>query len=264
MASIFRRASEELPDSVSSAFFDKPQFQIEDEFDGLLKEASSNRSVYENRLKEFKKVQQKAVEFEKPQPAKYAEYAGGIRRVGHGPTFGEEKSGQDSIRSTVYGTKTAQAKELSIWEPEFDELKAAFDQSQTMDDNKFNRKIAQEKKDTAHLAWEYQQLKSLRTSNVLPYRGLGITRMGNEQPINHGKVGSANEYLAEFNDQMREMTRTSNRERKAGISRQGFDPEERRGQWENKEAIEARTMTALQNNSAFLQQFADAFLLEDE
>jgi hypothetical protein len=270
MPGIFRRASEELPDSVSSAFFDKPQIQIEDEFEGIIKEASSvkNRTVYENRLKEFKKAQDKTVEFEKPEPAKYAQYEGGIRRVGFGPKFQDENSpmfGQESLRSTVYdNTRTAEVKELSIWEPEFDQLEAAFKQSQDADSARFNRKIAQEKKDTAHLAWEYQQLKSLRKSNVLPYRGLGITRTGNEQPLNHGKINSVNEYLAQTNDQIRELTRTANRERKSGITRQGVDPEERRSQWENKEAIEARTISALQNNSEFLRKFADGFSLEDE
>jgi hypothetical protein len=270
MAGIFRRAGSELPESVTSAFFDKQNVEVADEFEGLLKEASSstNRTVYENRLKEFQKLQAKAFEYEKPQPAKYASGQDGIRRVGFGPKFQDENSGvfgQEDVRSTVYdNNRLAQAKELSIWEPEFDTLEQAFQHSQDQSDAIFNRKIAQEKKDNAHLAWEYQQLKSIRTSNVLPYRGLGITRVANDQPQVHGKVGSVNQYLAEANDQLKELSKTANRERKSGISRQGYDPEERRAQWENKEAIEARTMSALQNNSDFLRKFAESFLLDDE
>ena len=269
--SIFRKASENenLPESVKNAFFDSNEMSFQDDFAGILKEASStnNRSVYENRLKEFQKIQKESVPFEKPQPARYSDryssMEGGIRRAGYSEPFAEEVTNHDHLRSISYenqrNAENALNNNFSIWEPEFDDLQEAFRQSQSQDDVRFDRLSATEKQKISHNAWAYDQLQQIRKSQVLPYRGL--TRIGNEQPINHDKLSSRNEFLADANDQIREMTRLSNRERKEGITRKGYDPQERLDQWQNKEAVEARTIGALHNGSSFLSEFADTISL---
>ena len=190
--------------------------------------------------------------------------------MSEGRRFDDEKSEmfgvQDHIRSINYdNTKTAENianNGFSIWEPEFDELEAAFKQSQETESAKFVRRSAAEKQALANKSWEYQQLNQIRQAKVLPYRGLGISRLASEQPIQHGKIGSVNEFYAEAQDSIRDMIRQSNDERKSKIQRQGVDPTERRSEWENKEAIAARTMEAL-NNTSFLANFAEAIHLND-
>ena len=102
--SIFKKASElnNLPTSVSDALFENHDITFTDEFEGLLREASSSKSVYENRLKSFKEAGLIKHEYEAPKPALYDEAEGGIRRAGYGQRFTGEKSelfGQDNIRS---------------------------------------------------------------------------------------------------------------------------------------------------------------------
>ena len=275
--SIFRKASElnNVPQSVSNAFFeDHSSVEIPDEFAGLLKEASSDRSIYESRVKEFNKVQAKTHEFEKSEPTKYthdryANLGGGIRRVGEGQRFGGEESElfvSDKIRSTEYDNNRCAESVLSngfsIWEPQFDDLQEAFTQSQNQADAIFDRKSAVEKRAESNKNWESEKLSQLRKTNILPYRA-PVSRLANEQGINHNKFGSADEFYADAHDTIQQAIRQSNADRKTKISRQGVDPKERREQWENKEAISARTMASMQNSS-FLSQFADQILLDAE
>lgn len=275
--SIFRKASElnNVPQSVNNAFFeDHSSMEVPDEFAGLLKEASSDRSIYENRVKEFNKVQAKAHEFEKPQPTKYAHdryanLAGGIRRVGEGQRFDSEQSElfvSDKIRSTEFDNNKYAENMLnngfSIWEPQFDDLQDAFTESQKQTDAIFDRRTAAEKRTESNRKWEAEKLSQVRKTNILPYRA-PLARLANDQGINHSKFGSADEFYAEAQDTIQQAIRQSNADRKTKISRQGADPKERREQWENKEAISARTMSSLQNSS-FLAQFADKISLDEE
>jgi hypothetical protein len=47
------------------------------------------------------------------------------------------------------------------------------------------------------------------------------------------------------------------------IERQGFNPEEARSQWENKESIAARTMESLEKTS-LLAKFAQGISIDDK
>jgi hypothetical protein len=261
---IFRKASEleKLPTSISDALFDNNEIRIADEFESLIKEASSvnNKSVYENRLKSFREAQGKVVEWEKPEPARYEDLPGGIRRAGYGQRFSGEHSemfGSEQIRSISFdNNKYAESllnNGFSIWEPEFDELQDAFDESQRQSNAIFDRRTAAEKKAIAHRNWEQEQSSQIRKSNVLPYRGLGVSRLANEMPIHHGNFNSVGDFYAEAQDSIRNMSKTANSERKSGIQRKGVDPNERREQWENKEAIAARTMKSLESSSLLVR-----------
>jgi hypothetical protein len=278
--SIFRKASESeavrpLPNVVANAFFDTASVSFEDEFAGLLKEASSDRSIYENRLKEFNKVASKSHEFEAPQPAKYnndkySDMPGGIRRAGYGQRFQDEQSelfSSDRVRNPQFdNNKYAESmlnNGLSIWDAEFDDLQNAFEQSQKMHDSAFDRKTAAEKKASAHKKWESSQIGKIREAKVLPYRGLGVSRLANEQPVRHGDFGSVNDFYADAQDSIREMSREASKNRKAKISRKGVDPAEARSQWENKESIAARTMKSLEQSS-LLARFAEGISLDDK
>jgi hypothetical protein len=270
--SIFRKASElnDVPASVTNAFFEKKSsFDMPDEFEGLFKEASSssNKSVYENRLKEFQKLQKESHEFTKPEPTRYAESAkyetvNGIRRASYGQRFSDEESNlfvSDKIRSinydnNRYASNDAYQNGFSIWEPEFDTLQQGFEDGQRMDNKRYDRVSVAEKQAAKQKSWEQDKVSSIRQAKVLPYRGLGITRIANEQPLNHGDFGSVNEFAATAHDTLVEMTRQANRERKASISRQGFDPDEAKNT--EKEAVQARTMKAL-NNASWLSRFAE-------
>jgi hypothetical protein len=264
--SIFKKSSDQLPDVIKEAFFDNiVSMDQPDEFSSLLKEANTNenRSVYENRLKAFKKAQAETHEFSKPEPTKYSDLPGGIRRVGYGERFSDENP--EKIRSISYdNNKLAEnllTNGFSIWEPEFDELSNAFIESQKQSDAVFDRRTFAEKKAAAAQKWESDNLNSIRENKVLPYRGLGIARVGNEQPINHGKFNSSNDFIAETNDNIHELIRESNRDRKSKISRQGAAPEET---YMDKEAVHARTIEALHNNSDFLVRFAEEISLNDK
>ena len=270
--SIFKRASESepvtpLPKVVTSAFFDDNKFKLDDEFEALLKEASDNSSVYENRVKSFKVAQNKgksAHEFVKPEPAMYDPNLGGIRRAGYGQIFEDESqnsSYNDKILSTRYDSERYAENGFSIWEPEFDTLQQGFENSQRASDQIYDRRTTAEIKAAKNQAWEREHLESIRKAKVLPYRGLGVSRLANEKPLNHNEFGSSDEYYAAMQDNVREMVRQSNNERKTKIQRQGADPKERREAWENKEAIAARTMESMQNSS-FLAEFADSFELK--
>jgi hypothetical protein len=268
--SIFRKASElnNLPTSVSGALFENHDINFPDEFEGLLKEASSNKSVYENRLKSFREAGLIKHEFEAPAPAVYQEGQGGIRRAGFGKRLDGEKSelfGEDAVRSINHNTNKYAENLLdngfSIWEPTFDDIQDAFEQSQKQSDSVFDRKSAAEKKSVAHNNWEKEQTNQIRKANVLPYRGLGVCRLANETPIHHGDFGTFDEFYANTSDSIRDMVRESNSARKAKISRKGVDPAERINQWQNKEAIAARTMEALENNS-LMAKFADSIGVE--
>jgi|688.fasta_scaffold01888_4 hypothetical protein len=271
--SIFKKASDlnELPKFVDNAYFENTDINIEDEFSGLLKEASSNQSVYENRVRNFKKVAEKTYEFEKPEPAIYKNDQSGIRRVGNGQRFSDESSelfaGQEKIRNISFDNdryaESALKNGLSIWDPEFDAIREAFQQGQEENSMKFERLSAVEKRKITNKQWEVEQMQSLRQSNVLPHRGLGLARIGNERPLDHGKFGSKDDFYAQAQDDIREMVRTSNRDRKAMIERQGFNPEEARSQWENKESIAARTMESLEKTS-LLAKFAQGISIDDK
>jgi hypothetical protein len=271
--SIFRKASDlnAIPDAISNAYFDNNDIEVADEFSSLFKEASdvNTKSVYENRLKSFKKAQAESHEFAQPAPAVYSESKDGIRRIGHGQRFPGEHSelfGSEQLRSINYDNNKYAENLLnngfSIWEPEFDELQDAFSASQKQSDAIFERRSAAEKKALNHKAWEKENLNTIRKANVLPYRGLGISRLANEQPIHHGDFNSVNDFYADAQDSIREMIKESNTERKAKISRKGVDPMQKRSEWENKESIAARTMESLQNSS-FLAEFAEGISLDD-
>ncbi len=271
--SIFRKASqlESLPKTVSNAYFDSHEIEIKDEFADLIKEASdvNNKAVYASRVKNYKDSASTGHEFSKPEPAIYSDLPGGIRRAGYGQRFQGEKSpmfGEEAIRSIEFdNNKYAESllnNGFSIWEPEFDELTTAFEHSQKQHDAIFDRRTAAEKKAAMHTAWEGEKLNQIRQSKVLPYRGLGVSRVANEQPIHHGNINTIDDFYGEVQDSIREMVRESNATRKAKISRKGVDPEERRSQWENKEAIQARTMQSLENQS-FIAKFAEGILLDD-
>ncbi len=271
--SIFRKASQlsSLPDIVSNAYFNSNDIVIEDDFADIIKEAADlkNKSVYASRVKNYKDSPVKEHNFTKPEPAIYSDLPGGIRRAGYGQRFQGENSpmfGSESIRSIEHDNnkyaENAFNSGLSIWEPEFDDLTTAFDASQKQHDAIFDRRTAAEKKAALHTAWEGEQLNQIRQAKVLPYRGLGVSRVANEQPIHHGKINTVDEFYGEVQDSIREMVRESNASRKAKISRQGVDPEERRSQWENKEAIQARTMQSLENQS-FIAKFAEGISLDD-
>lgn len=269
--SIFRKASElnNLPDSVNNALFDQHDFSISDDFEGLLKEAGANKMVYENRVKGFKQAEKAGHDFEKVGPAKYAEAEGGIRRSAYGKRFSDENSelfGSEKIRSIGHdNNKYAESllsNGFSIWEPEFDELEAEFKKSQDIANAAFDRRTAAEKKASAHKAWEYSQASQIRKANVLPYRGLGVSRLSNEQPIHHGDISSVNDFYAEAHDEIKNMSREANSERKAGIKRKGVDPADRINEWQNKEAIAARTMRGIEN-SEFLTRFAEGINLDE-
>jgi hypothetical protein len=263
--SIFKKASElsNLPSFMNEAYFENHDISESDEFSGLLKEASANKSIYEKRKNEFNKAE-KSYEFDKPEPAKYAHNQDGIRRAGYGVRFSDENSqlfaGQEHLRNIKFDNQKfaeSQMKNgLSIWDSEFDILQNGFQESQDMNNLKWERMSASEKRKVEAKNWEEEQIQSIRQSKVLPYRGLGLTRVGNEMPLKNGNFGSANDFYAEAQDSVREMIRTSNRDRKNMIERQGFDPEEARSQWENKESIEARTMESL-GRASFLANFAE-------
>jgi len=264
--SIFRKASElnNLPNSVSDALFENHDISFADEFEGLLREASSNKSVYQNRIKSFKEAGLIKHDFEAPKPALYEENQGGIRRAGYGQRFAGEKSelfGEDKIRSLNFDNNRYAENLLengfSIWEPEFDDLANAFDESQRQHNAMFDKRTAAEKKAIAHQTWQNEQSNQIRKANVLPYRGLGVSRLANEAPIHHSNFNTFDDFYAETQDSIREMIRESNSSRKAKISRKGVDPAERINQWQNKEAIAARTMNALQDDS-IIARFADS------
>jgi hypothetical protein len=264
--SIFKKASElnNLPSFMNEAYFENHDFSSEDEFSTLFKEASANQSIYEKRKNEFNKLAKTGYEFENPKPAKYAHNQEGIKRSGYGARFSDEKSelfaGQEHLRNIAFdNTRVVESKlknELSIWDSEFDILQEGFEMGQKQNDIKFERLSAVEKRKIQSQDWENEQLNSIRQSKVLPYRGLGFKRVGNELPVNNGKFGSINDFYAEAQDSVRDMIRTSNRERKTMIERKGFDPEEAKSQWENKESIAARTMESLEKTS-FLANFAE-------
>lgn len=271
--SIFRKASDlnSIPKAINNAYFDDVDFNSVDEFDSLLKEASevANKTTYANRVKNYTETQSKNHEFQKPEPARYAEIEGGIRRAGYGQRFNDEYSetfGAEKIRSIQFdNNKYAESllnNGLSIWEPEFDEIQSAFSESQKQSDEIFDRKSLAEKRVASNNSWQAEQLQNIRKANVLPYRGLGISRLANETPIHHGNFNSVNDFYAEAQDSIRGMIKESNANRKAQIERKGIDPEERRSQWENKESISARTMESL-SKSSFLSKFAEDLSLND-
>jgi hypothetical protein len=264
--SIFKKASElnNLPSFMNEAYFENHDVTLNDEFSGLLKEASANKSVYEKRKNEFTKLAKTNYEFEKPEPVRYENNQAGIRRAGYGTRFSGENSDlfgeQEQLRNIAFdNTKVAESQMkngLSIWDSEFDILQSGFEESQQENNVKFERMSASEKRKIQAQKWENEQLNSIRESKVLPYRGLGFKRTGNELPVNNGNFGTVNDFYVQAQDTVREMIRTSNRERKNMIERQGFDPDEAKSQWENKESIMARTMNSLEKTS-FLANFAE-------
>lgn len=258
--SIFKKASEleQIPKFINKGVFGEKESAL-DEFDSLIKEAQANKSIYENRLKEFNKSQSQIYNFEKPEPLKYYSSEGGIRRIGYGEVFADEKPNKEQIRQ-FDNNKYAN---LSIWNPEFDEITEALNESQIQHDAMFDQRTAREKKAAQHNQWELNQMNSIRKSKILPYRGLNINRLPDEKPLNHGKFNSKNEFYGEAQDEIINMIRNSNKERKGSIQRKGYDPEEKKSQWENKAAIEARTM-ASQCNSSFLMKFAEELALDDQ
>ena len=82
---------------------------------------------------------------------------------------------------------------------------------------------------------------------------MGVSRLANEMPIHHGNFNSVGDFYAEAQDSIRNMSKTANSERKSGIQRKGVDPNERREQGENKEAIAARTMKSLESSSLLVR-----------
>lgn len=269
---IFRKASdlEQIPDSVKQAYFNNFETEIKDEFEGLLKEASANKNVYQSRLKAFNENSKEAYNFEKPAPARYSELEGGIRRVGEGKKFKDEESPffNDRLRNINFDNDRYAENLLysgaSIFEPDFETLKDAFDESQKVDDKMFDRRTLAEKRASNHSAWEFEQSRNLRQAKVLPYRDYAIKRTGNETGSANNEFNSVNEFLAHSHDAIRQMSIEANNSRKKGIERQGYDPEEARYQWQNMESIEARTMRALQNNSPLLMQLAEKISLSNE
>jgi len=271
--SIFRKASDlnQIPQTVTKAIFDDTDYAAVDDFESLIKEASSNRHVYEQRVKGFEKAQteSKGYEFKKPEPSRYADLPGGIRRAGYGQRFENEQSpqfaGQDAVRSIAHDNNKYAENLLnngfSIWDTEFDELENAFDQSQQIHNQQFDRRTAAEKKASAHRAWESEQKSQIRKADVLPYRGLGVCRHANET-IGEQKFGTLDDFYAETHDSIRDLIRESNNDRKGKITRKGVDPRERREQWENKESIAVRTANSLMNSS-FLAKFADQISLDE-
>lgn len=269
--SIFRKASEneKLPGFIDTAFFDNSKkVEIEDEFGQLLKEASSNKSIYEDRLNSFKKNPPKEQEVNIPQPVRYSDVNDGIRRSSYGQKFHDETSeyfrSSENIRSTQYDNSNYAQNGFSIWEPEFDELQNAFLESQKQSDEIYDRRTAMEKKAAEHKNWESKNINSIRKANVLPYRGLGIKRLANDVQVDHNKLNNVNEFYAEAHDSIREMTKAANRDRKAKLSRNGSDiNDSARTEAEIKEAISARTMEALQSNSQFLIDFAEKITINE-
>lgn len=266
--SIFKKASElnKLPDSVSNAYFDQPK-NDQDEFEELLKSASSNKGTYESRINGFKKTASTSHDFTPPQQANYSEIEGGIRRAGYGKRFGDEASelfGQEKIRSLAHDVNQA-ASGLSIWDPEFDVLQEGFKVSQDQQDSIFDRRTMMEKRVQSNNDWqkEARENVSLRKTNILPHRGLGVVRTSNEMPIHHNNFNSVDEFYADAQDGIRGLVKKSNEERKSLITRQGVSPEERREMWENKESVAARTMDAL-NDSSFLNKFTQGMSTLDE
>jgi|688.fasta_scaffold76614_2 hypothetical protein len=266
--SIFKKASdlEKIPTSISNALFDDHTLKLEDEFESLIREASANKAEYEKRVKSFK-VAEKGHEFQKPEPALYTNGKEGIRRAGFGKRYNDESSelNPHDVRSTEHHqSKYAEnllANGLSIWDAEFDEVQSAFDESQKRHDQIFDRKVAAQKKLESHMQWEKEQSSQIRKSNVLPYRGLGITRLANEQPLHHDNFNSVDEFYAQAKDDLRDLVRKSNEERRTSISRQGISPEEKLEMWDVKEAIAARTMASLEKTS-LITKFAEQ--LEEE
>ena len=253
--SIFKKASElnNLPGFINEALFENSEIKMADEFESLLKEASASKGVYAQRVNDFKKNTTQSYEFEKPEPAIYDNGKPGIRRAGYGQKFNDEKSmfnSSDKLREL----KTAQTQELSIWDPEFDVIKNAFDDSQEVEFS--NKRTSMAKRDSNKQQWESEKLNSIRKAKVLPYRGLGVTRTGNELPSDSERFGNLDAFYADAQDSIREMIRESNRQRKSGIERQGLSPEEARSQWENKEAVQARTLSNM-SKASFLKGFAE-------
>lgn len=270
--SIFKKASElnNLPKFVNEAYFENQDVSFNDEFEGLMKEASSSRAVYENRLNDLKKTASKSYDFEKTEPAIYQNNQPGIRRAGYGVRYSDEKSElfghQENLRSINFDNDKFGANStngFSIWDAEFDVLRDGFNEGQKQDNVRFDRLCYVEKRKIQNAQWENQQMNSIRKSKVLPYRGLGISRTGDELSVNNGKFGSVNDFYAEAQDSVRNMIKTSNQERKASIKRNGFDPEDARSQWENKESVAARTMESLEKTS-LLSQFAEGIYLNDK
>jgi hypothetical protein len=265
--SIFRKASElnKLPESVTNAYFESNEAVAKDEFEEILKTASSNQSVYQQRVDGFKKTASKDYKFEKPQPTNYEHLEGGIRRVGYGKRFDNENSemfGQNQIRSLASNDFNPDQSELSIWDPEFDVLQSGFEEGQKVHDSIYDRRTMAEKKAQSNRDWEREASASIRKSNVLPHRGLGIVRTSNEQPIHHNNLNTFDEFYAETHDNLRGLTKKSNEERKAQISRQGYSPEEKRDMWQNKEALEVRTIESMARNS-FLEKFSQGYTLDE-
>lgn len=258
--SIFKKASDlsGLPNAVENAFFkDDVKVSSHDEFAELMEEASANRTAYSNRVDQFVKNKPQESPFSKPEPALYSQSGiGGIQRADYGQRFAGEKSNlfvSDQIRQA---SKLTNNKELSIWDPEFDVLQEELDKTMKVSSAKYDREEMIAKKSIK--PWEKEQIQQIRSSNVLPYRGLGITRTGNETPLHHGDFGSVNEFYAEAQDNIRNMIKESNRDRKSMIERQGFAPEETLN---DKTSIEARTKESMENTS-FLAKFAES-IIED-
>jgi hypothetical protein len=260
--SIFKKASDlnQIPGIINDALFDKPEIQLADEFENLFKEANSSKGVYAQRVNDFKKTQTKTSYdfFETNQSeSKYENGKPGIRRAGYGKRFDDEVSSMfhstDTIRD-LNSLKTAQNHELTIWDPEFDLLQNAFESSQDVEFS--NKRTAMAKKESNKTKWENEHLQSIRKAKVLPHRGLGITRTGNEMPLHSEKFNNLSEFYAEAQDSIREMIRESNRQRKSSIERQGYSPEEAKSQWETKENVRARTLKNL-SKASFLERFAE-------
>lgn len=259
--SIFKKASDgqETPNFVLDAFFDTKKSADTDDFASLIEEASKSSSVYHNRVKEAQKSDN-SWEFTKPEVARYGDQPGGVRRVDYGEIYLDEytKMSKDKNRTIIDNTRVAG--NLSIWEPEFDEIQDAFMESQDTEYNMRSKRSAAEKKADSHNSWEKNNLNAIRQTKVLPYRGIGVSRIGNEMPSTHGRLNSRNEFLAETNDSVRELIRESNRDRKNKISRNGENPEDTRSNLEIKEAIAERTSNSVRKTS-FLSEFADTINL---
>lgn len=259
--SIFKKASDgqETPNFILDAFFESKKTAGADDFASLIEEASKSSEIYHNRIKEAQKSSN-SWEFTKPEVARYGEQAGGVRRVDYGEIYSDEytKMSKEQNRTIIDNTRVAG--NLSIWEPEFDEIQNAFMESQETEYDMKSRRSAAEKKADNHNSWEKSNLNDIRKTKVLPYRGIGISRIGNEMPSTHGRLNSRNEFIAETNDSVRELIKESNRDRKNKISRNGDNPEDMKNNFAIKEAIEERTTNSVRKTS-FLSEFADTINL---
>lgn len=251
---IFRPASElnKTSSTIQKAFF-KDELTVEDKdaFEGLSKEAALSLEVYANRLKSFKKKAEASVDIDTSanKPMLYNENSfGTVRRVDYGTNFKKESSELNAKNLLLDMDNLG---ELSIWSPEFQELRLAFKESSDASNTRYDRVL---KAKARQSEWENEKVAEIRKSKVLPYRGLGVTRISGDVGLDDNKFNSVDEFYGHAQDEIRKLVKESNASRKSAISRNGNEPSEEIDLLEAHQRIQGNL-----GRQSFLSSFAEKF-----